>query len=307
MKQTIDPGKERRTINFIDNICFSHVYDLDGNPLDLYLSLMVQNGNSEMRLASGRDDEVSTGLQPLIVWINGAGWRQCDKNLMAAEMSYFAERGYAVACIQYRHSAQGHFPAQLIDVKTAVRFLRAHAAKYSLDPERIAAMGRSAGGHLASWMAMNTDGFDTDEWSGYSSHVQAAVDFFGPVDVKTCNLIEQEKFSDPNHRWHKLEETHGGALVGGDPATMIARSDAASPIFHISEKTAPIIILHGDQDPLVPLSMSEDFYDRLVRAGLESQTELYIVRNGGHGTRELFQNEVKERVLAFLNQYLKKR
>ena len=304
MRAIIDPGKERRTINFIDNICFSHVTDTEGNPLDLHLSLMVQNGNSEMRLASGRDDEVSTGLQPLIVWINGAGWRKCDKNLMAAELQFFAENGFAVACIEYRHSGLGHFPDQLIDVKTAVRFLRAHADKYGIDPERIATMGRSAGGHLSSWMAMNTDGFDSEEWAGYPSTVKAAVDFFGPVDVKTCNLIEIEKFKDPNHRWHKIEETHGGALLGGDPATMVDRSDAASPIFHISEKTSPLIILHGDQDPLVPVSMSEDFYDRLVKAGLEKQSELYIVKNGGHGTRELFQMECKEKILAFLKKYV---
>ena len=76
MRTVINPGKERRTINFIDNIVFSHVTDLEGHPLDLTLSLMLQNGNSEMRLASGRDDEVSTGLQPVIVWINGAGWRK---------------------------------------------------------------------------------------------------------------------------------------------------------------------------------------------------------------------------------------
>ena len=136
------------------------------------------------------------------------------------------------------------------------------------------------------------------------STVRAAVDFFGPVDVKTCNLIEIEKFKDPNHRWHKIEETHGGALLGGDPATMVERSDAASPIFHISDKTAPIMILHGDQDPLVPVSMSEDFYDRLVKAGLENQSELYIVKNGGHGTRELFQMECKEKILAFLRKYV---
>lgn len=306
MRTVIDPGKERRSINFIDNICFSHVTDTQGNPLDLYMSLMLQNGNSEMRLASGVDDEVSTGLQPLIVWINGSGWRKCDKNLMVGEIQYFAERGYAVAFIQYRHSGEGHFPDQLIDVKTAVRFLRAHAAEYGIDPERIAAMGRSAGGHLASWMAMNTDGFDSEEWSGYSSHVQAAVNFFGPADIKTLNLIEVENFKNPNHRWHKLEETHGGALLGGDPDTMIERSDAASPIFRISDKTAPIIILHGDEDPLVPLAISEDFYDRLVKAGLEHQTELYVVRGGGHGTRELFQAECKEHILRFLNRYLNK-
>ncbi len=306
MRIVIDPGKERRTINFIDNICFSHVKDLEGNPLDLYLSLMVQNGNSEMRLASGRDDEVSTGLQPLIVWINGAGWRKCDKNLMAAEMQFFAEHGYAVACIQYRHSGIGHFPDQLVDVKTAVRFLRTHAEQYGIDPDRVATMGRSAGGHLSSWMAMNTDGFDSDEWAGASSKVQAAVNYFGPVDIKRLNLIEQENFKNPNHRWHRMEETHGGALLGGDPETMIERSDAASPIFQISEKTAPLLILHGDQDPLVPVDISEDFYRRLTEAGLEAQSELVIVKNGGHGTRELFQTECKQLILEFLDRYLKK-
>jgi len=306
MRTVIDPGKERRSINFIDNICFSHVTDLEGKPLDLYLSLMLQNGNSEMRLASGIDDEVSTGLQPLIVWINGAGWRKCDKNLMAGEIHYFAERGYAVAFIQYRNSGEGHFPDQLIDVKTAVRFLRAHAAQYGIDPDRIVAMGRSAGGHLASWMAMNVEGYDSEEWSGYSSNVQAAVNYFGPTDIKTLNLIEVENFKNPNHRWHKLEETHGGALLGGDPDTMIERSDAASPIFHISDKTAPIIILHGDEDPLVPLSISEAFYDRLVAAGLEHQSDLYVVKGGGHGTRELFQAECKQHILNFLNHHLNK-
>ena len=95
MRVKINPGKQRRSINFIDNIVYSHVHDLQGNPMELTLSLMVQNGNCEMRLASGRDDEVSTGKQPLVIWINGAGWRGVDKNLMAAEMEFLAEAGAA--------------------------------------------------------------------------------------------------------------------------------------------------------------------------------------------------------------------
>ena len=107
MKHFLDPGKERRTINFIDNIVYSHVTDPEGNPLDLTMSLLLQNGNSEMRLATGRDDEVSTGLQPVILWINGAGWRKVDKNMMLGELVFFAEAGYAVACIDYRSSSEG--------------------------------------------------------------------------------------------------------------------------------------------------------------------------------------------------------
>lgn len=306
MRHVIDPGKERRTINFVDHIVFSHVTDLENRPLDLTMSLMLQNGNSEMRLASGLDDEVSTGTQPLILWINGAGWRGPDKNIMVGELVFLAEAGYAVACIDYRSSAQGHWPDQLIDCKTAVRFLRAHAREYGIDPDRIAAFGRSAGGHLSAWMAMNTDGFDSREWADQSSKVSCAVDMFGTVDLTALNIQARKDIETiPNFRWRSLEESHGGALLGGDMDTLIERSPAASPIHYISDRTAPIAILHGDQDPLVPVEMSEDFYDRLVKAGLEAQSELYVVKNGGHGTRELFQNQVKALILAFFDQYLK--
>lgn len=215
MRTLLDPGKERRSINFIDNICYSHVTDKAGNPLDLTLSLMVQNGNSEMRLADGRDDEVSTGRQPVVVWINGAGWRGADKNLMAAEMHFLAEAGFAVACIYYRSSAEGAWPAQLVDCKTAVRFLRAHADDYGLDPDHIGVMGRSAGGHLTAWMAMNGPEYDSGEWAGVSSRVSAAADMFGPVDLPPLSEHNRELIRQPGFRWQHLNETHEGA-AGAD-------------------------------------------------------------------------------------------
>lgn len=306
MRIVLDPGKERRSINFLDNIVFSRVTDLNGGPVELRMSLCVQNGNSEMRLASGVDDEVSTGRQPVIVWINGAGWRGCDKNLMAAEMLFLAEHGYALACIDYRGSDKVKYPGQLQDCKTAIRFLRAHADEYGLDPDRIGTIGRSAGGYLSACMAMNLEGFDTGEWSNYSSQIQAAVDFFGPVDLCQLNDLSARLIKQPGYRWNRMEQTHEGCFLGGDMSTLYERCRLASPIHHISDRTCPIAIFHGDEDPLVPLETSEDFYRRLVDAGLEEQSQLYVLRHGGHGTRECFQNSVKERILAFFDRYLRK-
>ena len=307
MRSIIDPGHERRSINFIDNIPYSHVQDRNENPVELCLSLMVQNGNSEMRLAAGKDDEMAAILQPLVIWINGAGWHDVDKNMMTAEMQYLAEAGFAVAFIHYRGSELANWPAQLIDCKTAVRFLRANAAKYSIDPTRVGVIGRSAGGHLAAWMAMNTEGFDSDEWADQSSHVDAAVDMFGPTILPEAFAQDQHMIDTiPNYRWKNISEGHAGKLLGGEMATMVERSKAASPDSFINDGMCPIMILHGDKDPLVPLSISEHFYEKLAKAGLEDRTEFHVVKNGGHGTREFFQLSTRRLIVTFFERHLRK-
>ena len=308
MRKAINPGNSRKSINFLDNICYSHVTDLQGQPLDLLLSVMVKNGNSEMRLAIGKDDEPDTTRYPLIVWIPGGGWRGCDKNLMVSEMQFLCEAGFVVASIYYRSSAQGHFPDQLVDVKTAIRFLRAHAEEYSIDPDRVGVIGRSAGGHLAAFAAMNQPGFDGEEWADFSSEVQAAVDMFGPVDMEDLIDLDIPRVGQPGYRFATMKETHQGALCGfADAMTMEEMRSLcyqASPIHFINEKTAPIQILHGDHDALVPVKTSEHFYEELVRAGKEEQTQLYILEQAGHGTKEFFQDSVKERIAEFFHKYL---
>ena len=307
MRTVIDPGRQRRSINFIEHIVYSHAVDLDGRPIDLDLSLMVQNGNSEMRMAAGQDDEAPMARQPLLIWYNGAGWHDVDKNMMAAEMQFLAEAGYAVAFIHYRGSELAKWPAQLIDCKTAVRFLRAHAEKYNLDTDRIGVIGRSAGGHLAAWMAMNTEGFDTDEWADQSSHVDAAVDMFGPTILPEAFAQDQHMIDTiPNYRWKNIAEGHGGKLLGGDMATMVERSRAASPDSFINDGMCPIMILHGDLDPLVPLSISEHFYQKIAAAGLEDRAEFYVVKNGGHGSREFFQPSVRRLIVDFFDRHIRK-
>ena len=206
----------------------------------------------------------------------------------------------------YRSSAQGHFPDQLNDVKTAIRFLRANASKYEIDPERIGVFGRSAGGHLAAFAAMNLDDYNEGEWEGHSSSVQACCNLFGPTDVLGLMEIEEKKFADPKFRWHKVEDTHGGALLGGDPATMKERAKAASPVYFVNPAMCPMQILHGDNDPIVPIEASSDvLYEKICQAGLEDRTEYYVVQHAGHGTREFFQDSVKELMIGFFDRYLK--
>lgn len=307
MKQTINPGFKKKTLTLIDHVIYSHQKDLNGNPLDLTMSVLLQNGNSEMRLAAGEDDpKEDHSPKPALLWIPGGGWRGADKNLMLGEMTEFANAGYVVASMYYRSSAQGHFPDQIIDVKTAIRFLRANAKKYEVDPERIGVFGRSAGGHLAAMAAMNLDDYESEEWGTYSSRVQACCNLFGPTDIAGLMEVEEKKFSDPRSRWHRVEETHGGALLGGDPATMKERAWKASPVNFVTPAMCPMQIFHGDSDPIVPIECSSDvLYEKICRAGLEDRVEYYVVEHAGHGTREFFQDSVKKLMIGFFDRYLK--
>lgn len=307
MKQYIDPGHKRKALNLIDNVVYATRTDLEGTPLELKLSVLLQNGNSEQKLAIGEDDpREDHSPKPALVWIPGGGWRGADKNLMLGEMSAFADAGYVVASIYYRSSAQGHYPDQIRDVKEAIRFLRANAAKFEIDPEHIGVFGRSAGGHLAAMAAMNLDGDDVGEHLDQSSRVQACCDMFGPVDVLALMESEEKRFSDPSFRWHRVEDTHGGALLGGDPATMKQRAVAASVTGKINPGMCPIQILHGDNDPIVPLELSsEPFYQAICDAGLEEKAELYVLHHAGHGSREFFQPSVKQLMIDFFDRHLK--
>lgn len=306
MKKIIDPGRTRKSINFIDNIIYSKQRDLEGKEMELKMSIMLQNGNSEMRLAAGRDDEGEDKTpKPAILWIPGGGYRGCDKNLMVAEMAFLADAGFVVASMYYRSSAEGHFPDQIVDVKTAIRFLRAHAEEYEIDSEHIGVIGRSAGGHLSALAAMNSDLYESNEWTGCSSEIQACCDLFGPVDLVTLMEFDERMMAeDSSYRWKRVEETHAGALFGEPVETMKERAKLASPPYILSDKMCPLLILHGDCDALVPCQISEEFYQKIVDAGMENRADLYILKGAGHGTKEFFQPGTKELILKFFREHL---
>ncbi len=308
MIKRIDPGTERKSITFMDNIVYSKAYSpLKDCEVELKLSIMAKYENSEMRAAMGMPltDEKNSVKKPVLVWIPGGGFRGVpgsDKNLMVPEMQFLAEAGYVVASIYYRSSAEAHFPAQVIDVKSAIRFLRANAEKYSLDPERIGVLGRSAGGHLTAHTCMNLPGYDEGDNLGFSSEVHCGVDFFGPIDLFLQFKVARESIK-PGSRWKTVEESHEGAFIGGTEITKPELTREASPLYLVNKKICPMLILHGDADPLVPISQSYELHNNIISAGKEC--DLFVLKGAGHGTDEFWQDSTKQLVCAFFDKNLK--
>lgn len=231
------------------------------------------------------------GPTPLVVWVHGGGWEggsKADGGLARALLP----RGYAVAAINYRLSKHAPFPAQIEDVKAAVRFLRANAGKYHLDPDHFGAAGASAGGHLVALLGTSGGAKDLDGDGGskdVSSAVQAVVDFFGPTDLV--------KLSPPGAKNNPVTRLLGGTT--GEKKDLAVKAD---PITYVDPKDPPFLIIHGDKDTLVPLSQSELLQAALKKAGVES--ELLVIPGAGHGNG-VFTKETGAKVAAFFDKHLK--
>ncbi|MED1229852.1 alpha/beta hydrolase [Bacillus nakamurai] len=164
------------------------------------------------------------------------------------QLAEFAKEGYTVASVQYRGSKEAVFPAQLHDVKTAVRFLKANAPAYNIDPEKIGVWGDSSGGHLALMLGL-TEGLKEYEPSGEHLHetsrVHAIVDWFGPTD-----LLAMSQY--PSVIDHDAPDSPESMLIGGAIQENKEKALKASPLQYVHREAPPILIMHGDQDGIVP-------------------------------------------------------
>jgi acetyl esterase/lipase len=200
------------------------------------------------------------GPWPALVFIHGGGWMEGDKTGVDASLT---SAGFLVASINYRMYPAYRFPAMIEDVKCAVRFLRAHAGQYYLDPQRIILVGHSAGGHLAALggAADERAGWDVGPYLDISSRVQAVVALSAPLDLSQPY---------PKEIAGVIQDVFGpDQLLSASPTTYI---DAADP---------PFLIVHGDRDDVVPVEQAHLFHAALAAAGVPA--ELLIVQNGGHG------------------------
>ncbi|HET6407680.1 MAG TPA: alpha/beta hydrolase, partial [Chthoniobacteraceae bacterium] len=213
---------------------------------------------------------------PLVVWIHGGAWLGGNKD--RPNGIALLRAGFAVASINYRLSQEAIFPAQIEDCKAAIRFLRAKAADFGIDGGRIGAFGSSAGGHLVALLGVSAD---RKEWEvgdhlDQSSQVQAVCDWFGPT-----NLLTMGAQSGPNSRLdHDAPDSPESKLIGAHVPKAPDKASAASPLSYVTSDDAPMLIVHGDADPVVPVKQSETFYAALEKAGVKAT--LHIVKGGGH-------------------------
>lgn len=233
---------------------------------------------------------------PLVLYIHGGGWRAGTRK--GGVPDYLVEQGFAVASVDYRLSSTAVHPAQIHDCKAALRWLRARADEYGYDPERVAAMGTSAGAHLAVLLG-TTGGMaalegEVGEHSEESTVVQAIVDFYGPIDFLLRSKDQPEQ-----------TEQEGGKvyqLLGGSVREKADLARQASGVYHVTADDPPLLIVHGTADRTVLLNQSERLRDVYRAAGLKA--EFHLVEGGGHGGEAFMQLGVRQWVIDFLKREL---
>jgi acetyl esterase/lipase len=234
-------------------------------------------------------------LRPAVLLVHGGGWSAGHRRDFSWIGQWLAARGYVAFSTSYRLvTADGnHWPAQLDDVQRSVRWIRAHAMDYQVDPERIRALGASAGGHLVACLGMldTRDNSDTT-LAGHSSRVACVVDLCGPTDLT----------EDLRPKLAKGEWCNGiiDSLLGN---TKREGAREASPLFQVDEKSAPFLIFHGSKDDLVPLDHSQRLEAALKAAGVEAEL---VIMDSGHSFSNAKQiQDFMKRTGKFLDTHLK--
>jgi acetyl esterase/lipase len=237
---------------------------------------------------------------PLVVWVHGGAWRGGSKDNMP--LNELVNRGFAIASVDYRLSPVAKFPAQVRDCKAAIRFLRANAERYGFDASRIGIAGSSAGGHLVAEIGVTNGHLDLEgtvgEHADQSSSVQAIVDFYGPTNFLT--ILKQSTPHGLSVRVPALQ-----LLLGSQPEENPALAKLASPVFHVDKNDPPLLMIHGDQDPQVPINQSHELHGRYKALGLDVQLE--VVHGGAHGGPQ-FHDEARTRLVEqFFRRHLRNR
>ena len=234
------------------------------------------------------------GPFPAVLCIHGGGFRAGKRDSYDPLCKRLAERGYVAATITYRLAPKHKFPAAIYDTKSAIRWLRANAKKYDIDPNRIGVTGGSAGGHLAQFLAFTADvaEFEGDgDHLDQSSHVSCVVTFYGPCDL-TKSYGNSVDAADALPMW-----------LGGNLETARAVHIRASPLNWITPNAPPTLSIHGTEDPYVEHAQSLWLIERLKAANVEGK--LLTIQDAGHGFRDADGERAEAALMEFLDRHLK--
>jgi acetyl esterase/lipase len=257
----------------------------------------VEGGHERQKLDLYLPEKAS-GPLPVIIWVHGGGWQAGSKDQCPPLRGGYLERGYAVASIGYRLSQHAIFPAQIEDCKAAIRWLRAHAKEYSLDPQRFGVWGSSAGGHLVALLGTSGDvkEFEVGANLDQSSRVQAVCDYYGPTDFTMF-------VSTPGYESHATASSPEAKLIGGAVMENKDKAVRVNSITYVSKDDPAFLIMHGDKDPTVPINQSQLLFAALKQAGVSAH--FHTIHGAGHGGPGFAGKNIDEMVSAFFDERLK--
>jgi predicted peptidase len=262
-----------------------------------------KGGDVELQLDLARPGE-GEGPFPAIVFIHGGGWSGGNRGVYRTQIEQAARRGYVAITVSYRlmtfdqanketTTAEPIYPAQIHDVKAAVRWLRANAKKYHVDPNRIGATGASAGGHLSLLVGLTGPEDKLEGEGGHldqSSRVQAVVNIFGPTEMASS-------FEKSSVAWiFRL-------FLGGTPEEAAERYKAASPVTYVGKGDPPVLTIHGDQDELVPVANARLLDETMKKAG--ASHTLLVLEGQGHGFQGAAAMTANAATWGFFEKHLK--
>lgn len=246
---------------------------------------------------------------PVIISIHGGAFKSGDKgDGQVIPMLAGLKRGYAVVSVNYRLSGEAIFPAQIYDVKAAVRWVRANAKQYKLDPEKIAAWGGSAGGHLAAMVGTSGNVKELEDLSqgnpNRSSRVQAVVDWFGPTDfLKMDEQLKESKVANP--QTHSIPDSPESELIGKNLVDAPELVKAANPETYITKDDPPFFIQHGLIDHLVPYQQSVNLARNLEQVIGKDKVTIELLPGTDHGGPNYETEQNLNKVFVFLDKTLK--
>ena len=234
-------------------------------------------------------------INPVVIWLHGGAWmlndKYADMGYMTNTIKSIIEKGYVLASIDYRHSTTATFPAQIQDCYQALEFLHNNASKYKLDKNKFVLFGFSAGGHLASLLALSNNNNVTEfypEKKKTNFKIKAVIDFYGPSD-----FLAMTAMGDPDMKGDPIS-----TLLGSTPPKRPDISKLASPSNYVDKSDPPFIIVHGEKDESVPYQQSVLLQSYLNLAGVKN--ELVIVKGAPHYGTMFDTDEVKSKLLEFL-------